>query len=134
ALQSDLPAQIIAQGRQRSGLGTAPPVKDFPPSWATSQAGAARGKATIGPAGIINPGPIQRPLAPAQRAHTLPRTMVESIINETDPELLHVIPGNEDTNLRLYMQIADLAMAGKNTREFKRYMHLTDEAIGQHWV
>ena len=133
-LQEDINAQLVAQGRQESGLGTAPPVKDFPPSGIVSQAGAARGKATIGPAGIINPGRIQRPLKPSQRAHTLPRTFVDTLIEETDPELIHIIPGNEDTSLRLYRQIADLAFAGTNTRELKQYLHLSDQEIGQHAI
>lgn len=135
ALQDDLNTSIIAQARKESGLGTAPPVKGMPPSSTVSQAGAARApRATIGPAGIINPGPPRKPLAPSQRAHTLPRTLVETVIAETDPSLVHIIPGNEDSTLRLYRQIADLAFAGQNTRELKRYLDLSDQEIGQHTI
>lgn len=135
-LQADIQTQIVGQAR-RKGLppaARAPAVSDFPPSAKVSQAGAARGKATIGPAGIINPGVPQRPLAPKYTDAVLARTLQKSIIEASDPALLHTIPGNEDTNLRLYRQIADLGFRGANTKEVKQYLNLSDEEIGQHFL
>lgn len=143
-LQSDMNTQIIAAGRAASGLGTAPPVKvnyttkygakrsvEMPPSARVSQAAAARGKATLGPAGIIKPGPLQRPLPANSRSHIFARPIITDILAATDPTLVHLIPGNQDRALRLVSQAADLAFQGKNTREIKAYLNLSDQEIAQ---
>lgn len=136
ALQADIQTQIVGQARRRDmpKAEQAPYVEDFPPSARVSQAGAARGRATIGPAGIVNPGPPQKPLAGSATDYTLARTLQKTLIESTDPKLLHLIPGNVDTNLRLYRQIADLAFQGVNTRELKQYLKLSDEEIAQHFL
>jgi len=136
ALQADIQTQIVGQARRRSipKAEQAPYVPDFPPSARVSQAGAARGRATIGPAGIVNPGPPQRPLEGKYTDFTLSRTLQKTLIESTDPKLLHLIPGNTDTNLRLYRQIADLAFQGVNTKELKQYLKLSDEEIAQHFL
>jgi hypothetical protein len=135
-LQADIQTEIVGAARRRSipQEEKAPYVPDFPPSAQVSQAGAARGKARLGPAGVINPGSVQRPLEGKYTDFTLSKTLQRSIIESSDPELLHLIPGSTDTNLRLYRQVADLAFRGANTREVKQYLKLSDEEIAQHFL
>lgn len=137
-LQDDLNAQLIAQARQQAGVGTAPPVKDFPPSTRTTQAGAARGRATLGPAGILNPGLRQRPLssaAPALRAATLDREVVRLITEGIEEvEGLATVPGNTDTYLRLFRQVGDQIYQGKNLKLLRDAgVRLPPEELAQHW-
>lgn len=136
-LQSDLNTQIIAQARRRAGVGTAPPVKDFPPSKAVSQAGAARGRATLGPAGILSPGPPQRPLssaAPALRGGTLDKNVVKLILEATAAEGKATIPGNQDTMDRLFRQIGEDVYLGKNLRLLREAgVKIPPEELAQHF-
>lgn len=138
ALQSDLNTQIITAARQRAGVGDAPPVREFPPSIRATQAGAARGKATIGPAGITNPGPRQRPLstaAPALRAATLDLSVVRLIKEGIEtPEGLSTIPGNTDTWIRLYRQIGEGIYKGQNLKLLRDAgVRIPPEELAQHW-
>lgn len=138
ALQNDLNTQIISGARTRAEVGTAPPVSDFPPSQRVSQAGAARGRATIGPAGVLNPGPRQRPLstaAPALRAATLDREVVRLITEGIDEvEGLSTVPGNTDTYLRLFRQIGDQIYQGQNLKLLRDAgVRIPPEELAQHW-
>lgn len=137
-LQDDLNAQIIAGARQRAGVGEAPKVKDFPPSKTVTQAGAARGKATLGPAGILNPGRRQRPLssaAPELRAATLDRNVVRLIMEDlASPEGLATVPGNQDTYLRLFRQVGEQIYKGQNLRLLRDAgVRIPPEELAQHW-
>lgn len=147
-LQDDLSAQIIAGARQRAGVGEAPKVKDFPPSKTVTQAGAARGKATIGPAGILNPGPRQRPLssydkagklaggaAPELRGATLDRNVVRLIMEGIEsPEGISTIPGNQDTYLRLFRQVGEQIYKGQNLKLLRDAgVRIPPEELAQHW-
>lgn len=137
-LQSDINTEIVAGARKRAGVGEAPPVKDFPPSQRVSQAGAARGKATIGPAGILNPGARQRPLssaAPALRAATLDREVVRLITEGIDEvEGLATVPGNTDTYLRLFRQVGEQIYKEQNLKLLREAgVKIPPEELAQHW-
>jgi hypothetical protein len=47
---------------------------------------------------------------------------------------MHIVPGNRDSRLRLYRQVAEQAFLGKNTRELKQYLNLSNEEIAQHYT
>lgn len=137
-LQSDLSTEIVSGARQRAGVGTAPRVPDFPPSIRVTQAGAARGKGTLGPAGILNPGARQRPLssaAPELRAATLDTAVVRLIQEGIEtPEGLSTIPGNTDTYLRLFRQVGEQIYRGKNLQLLKDAgVRIPPEELAQHW-
>lgn len=137
-LQEDLPTQIISGARARAGVGEAPPVKDFPVSKRVTQAGAARGKAVLGPAGILNPGQRQRPLstvAPALRAATLDREVVRLIMEGIEsPEGLATVPGNTDTYLRLFRQVGEQVFKGQNLKLLREAgVDISPEALAQHF-
>lgn len=137
-LQSDLNTEIVGGARARAGVGEAPPVKDFPPSRRATQAGAARGTATIGPAGILNPGPRQRPLssaAPTLRAGTLDREVVRLVMEGIDEvEGLATVPGNTDTYLRLFRQVGDQIYKGQNLKLLRDAgVKIPPEELAQHW-
>lgn len=137
-LQADIGAEIIGGARQRAGVGTAPPARGFPPSPRVTQAGAARGRARLGPAGILEPGPPQRPLsttAPELRAATLDRAVVRLIMEGVEhPEGIATIPGNTDTYLRLFRQVGEQIYKGQNLKLLREAgMRIPPEALAQHW-
>ena len=137
-LQEDLNAQIIAQARRRAHVGEAPPTKGMPPSVRVTQAGAARGKATVGPAGVLSPGARQRPLssaAPALRAATLDRSVVRLIVEGIEtPEGLATVPGNTDTYLRLFRQVGEQIYKGQNLKLLREAgVSIPPEELAQHW-
>lgn len=134
-LQDDLNTGIVAAARDPQPA--APGVGDFPPSPRITQAGAARGKATLGPAGIVNPGRRQRPLssaAPALRGATLDREVVKLILEQTSAEGLATIPGNEDTFLRLYRQVGEQVYQGRNLKTLREAgVSIPPEELAQHF-
>lgn len=137
-LQEDINTQLVANVRRRAGVGEAPRVKDFPPSRRVTQAGAARGKATLGPAGILSPGPRQRPLstaAPELRAATLDKSVVRLIMEDLEsPEGLATIPGNQDTYLRLFRQVGEQVYKGQNLKLLREAgVDISPEELAQHW-
>lgn len=138
-LQSDINTQIVSSARARAGVGTAPPVKDFPPSRRVTQAGAARGKATLGPAGILNPGPPQRPLstlAPALRSGMMDEVVMRTLLEGVgDPELISLVPGNEDTALRAFRQMAEQIydMPASQVKALGLGI-ITPQELGQHYL
>lgn len=136
-LQEDINTDIIAGARSRAGLNEAPPVKDFPPSRRVTQAGAARGKGTLGPAGILDPGARQRPLssaAPGLRAATLDREVVKLVMELTDPETISTIPGNTDTYLRLFRQVGEQIYKGENLKLLRDAgVKIPPEELAQHF-
>lgn len=147
--QDDLPAQLVTKARQRAGVGTAPPIptvtakgpggtfsEKFPPSPKVTQAGAARGNATLGPAGILNPGPPKRPLsaaAPALRANVLDPSVLREVVAHTSPEGKAIIPGNRDANLRIGRQVVEDMYLGKNLESLREAgVTLSDEELAQY--
>lgn len=135
-LQADLNTGIVAGARKNAGVGDAPPVKDFPPSRSTTQAGAARGRATLGPAGIINPGPPRRPLstaAPELRGELLGRSVVKMVLENTAADEMATIPGNTDTYLRLFRQVGEHAFKGMNLKYLREAgVRIPPEELAQH--
>lgn len=137
-LQADMNAQLIGAARAQAGVNEAPPVKEFPPSRVVTQAGAKRGNATLGPAGILNPGARQRPLssaAPALRAATLDRSVVRLIMDGVEhPEGLATVPGNTDTYLRLFRQVGEQVYKGENLKLLREAgVKIPPEELAQHF-
>jgi hypothetical protein len=136
-LQADVNTDIIAGQRTRTGGLEATAKGDFPPSLKVSQAGAARGKATLGPAGIVNPGPPQRPLsstAPALRAGILDTKVVRMLMAETSAEGMATVPGNRDTNLRLFRQVGEAVYRGKNLKLLREAgVKISPEELSAHF-
>lgn len=141
-LQDDLRTQIVAGARTRAGVGEQPKGTGYPPTKRVTQAGAARGKATVGPAGILNPGARQRPLssiAPELRAATLDRAVVRLIKEELEgnEELigqLATVPGNMDTYIRLFRQIGEQVYKGENLKLLREAgVDISNEELAQHF-
>ena len=136
-MQADMASQIIGAARQQ----TIPKAAQQPrgtgggPETATprmTQAGAARaGHATVGPAGILDPGRMTRPLAATQRAHTLPRVVVQDLQNAIEKGLIHTVPGNKESRTLLYRQVTEQILLGRNTAAVKQYLNLSDEMLAQ---
>ncbi len=142
-LQDTIETGIVAAAREQAGKRSAgaapatPAVGDFPPSPRVTQAGAARGDATLGPAGIVDPGPRKRPLSaaePSVRGATLDREVMKLILQETSAEGIATIPGNQDTFLRLYRQVGEQVYQGDNLRQLREAgVRIPPEELAQHF-
>lgn len=137
-LQDDMTSQLIAQTRQEAGIGTAPPVKDVAPSRRVPQAGAARGDASLGPGGVLNPGPPKRPLSSAQpsiRSGGMDPNVVKLILDATSAEGKAVVPGNQDTMNRIFRQVGEDVYFNENLALLREAgMDLPAEEVAQHFV
>ena len=135
ALQADLPAQIIAVGRSGQQKRPAPTVEGFPPSYQATVRQGGQGM-TLGPAGIINPGPPTMKPPIKSRSATLDKeimdTFVEELADHTD--LLHLVRNNRDASLRLGRQVTDLVVQGQVKFDPADFPGMTREEVGRQYM
>lgn len=134
-LQQDLAAQIVAVGRQGQQKRPAPKVEGLPPSYKVTTRQMGQGM-TIGPAGIIQPGPPTKPVPRGARAQTLDKEIMDTFVEEMAdvPEMIHLVRGNRDAALRLGRQVTDLVVQGQVKFDPAAFPGMTREEVGRQYM